>query len=171
MNAVLEDKLNRAVAEAVAKAREEERAVINNTLVEAGEATKAADAVKDKSLAELERIRKEQEEENKKLEDTLTNSRQKRKGFKERLANRKAKKLESISKQAEYATEEEKEEKLDAAEGDIIREEQEDLAQLHKELDEEEEMLRKEHESKLNAIEQKAAEDSDWQKLLRPRQR
>jgi hypothetical protein len=44
-------------------------------------------------------------------------------------------------------------------EGDIIREEQEDLAQLHKELDEEEEMLRKEHESKLNAIEQKAAED------------
>ena len=33
------------------------------------------------------------------------------------------------------------------------------MAQLHKELDEEEEMLRKEHESKLNAIEQKAAED------------
>merc|ERR1711871_1383406 len=56
LNSEFQDKMNKAVAEAIAKAREEERAIINNTLREVSEATKAADSIKDRSLAELERI-------------------------------------------------------------------------------------------------------------------
>merc|ERR1711991_719440 len=161
LNSEFQDKMNKAVAEAIAKAREEERAIINNTLREVCEATKAADGIKDRSLAELERIKKEQEEEKEKLEATLSSNRVNReKALKERLAKRKAKKLENLSKQMETATEEEKEEIFASVEGEIIREEQEDLAQFHKDFDEEEERIRKEHAKKLDEIQQKAAEEA-----------
>merc|ERR1711871_1753254 len=161
LNSEFQDKMNKAVAEAIAKAREEERAIINNTLREVSEATKAADSIKDRSLAELERIKKEQEEEKEKLEATLSSNRVNRENaLKERLAKRKAKKLENLSKQMETATEEEKEEIFASVEGEIIREEQEDLAQFHKDFDEEEERIRKEHAKKLDEIQQKAAEEA-----------
>merc|ERR1711916_243120 len=119
LNSEFQDKMNKAVAEAIAKAREEERAIINNTLREVSEATKAADSIKDRSLAELERIKKEQEEEKEKLEATLSSNRVNRENaLKERLAKRKAKKLENLSKQMETATEEEKEEIFASVEGE-----------------------------------------------------
>merc|ERR1711916_397101 len=55
---------------------------------------------------------------------------------------------------------EEKEEILASVEGEIIQEEQEDLAQFHKDSDEEEERIRKEHAKKLDEIQQKAAEEA-----------
>merc|ERR1711871_81012 len=158
LNAEYQEKVNKAIAEAVTKARDEERAVIDDTLKEVSEAAKVAVNVKDRSLAELERIKKEQEVEKEKLEATLSNNRTTReKALKERLAKRKAKKMESLSKQMENATNEEKEEILASAEGEIIQEEQEDLAQFHKDFDEEEERMRKEHNDKLVEIHQKAS--------------
>ena len=159
LNREFAQKLEKAVAERIEQCRMEERQLIAQNFSEAEKEAKAASMAKDSAIAELERIKVEQETEKKNLENSLKTERQNRESaLRRRLAEKKAVNLRKI--QESIHDEGEKVLAIDRVTEEATIEEQDELLKFQVAADEEDDRILREHEERSNEAFTKATKES-----------
>merc|ERR1711871_159926 len=159
LNREFAQKLEKAVAERIEQCRMEERQLIAQNFSEAEKEAKAASMAKDSAIAELERIKVEQETEKKNLENSLKTERQNRESaLRRRLAEKKTVNLRKI--QESIHDEGEKVLSIDRVTEEATIEEQDELLKFQVAADEEDDRILREHEERSNEAFTKATKES-----------